>query len=876
MRLSGEPLDNSVEAEGHDAPTLDEGFFEELVEEHRTLLIRCAWIFGALYLVWSFFDYVLVKDEWSRFLVFRLVTIALTVPVVVVFTSARFRRHVSVGFWIWFLLFGIGIATMLPFTGSALPTYILGLCLVCWGVGVLPYWSGAWAASNVVALGIPAAVAIHASDAHFGQQFAMYLILITAVGITTVSAQFRFQLARKEYRSRKFLETEQRKTQALQIAEQEKASELAAALERAREVDQLKSEFFANISHELRTPLTLIISPVTEMIRRSGPSAESEALKVVHRNATRLLRMIDDLLDLAKLEAGGLRLKVRDVDVGELAETVAENARPAAVARGIDLTFSSEGRAPQMFGDAHRIEIILTNLVGNAMKFTPPGGEIDVRVIYNEAGASVEVRDTGPGIPRDQQARIFERFHQTDGSERRRAGGVGIGLSLARELAQLHGGSVTVESELGEGSTFTLFLQSGKGHFHQELVERREVQVDIHPSRRSEDRLSEHDTLKHDAVQMENATVEIRQSERPGERLVLDRGRVPRLLIAEDKDDLRGFIAGVLKEDYIVDAARDGAEALELLRQNRPDLVLTDVMMPGTSGLDLCRAIKGDPSLRHIPVILLTARGEDEAALEGYEAGADDFVSKPFHTKVLQARIHAHLKMRGLSLQLADQARLASAGTLAAGLAHEVKNPLNAAVNAVKVLEKGGSSRVSNEKLMGVVVNALSRIDNIVSALGAHARPADGDDLAPCNVRTAVESTLNLLEHKLRDRVEVHQSFETTGDVYAPARAFNQVLLNLVDNSIQSGAKNIWIEVRQNESQAFVAVADDGPGVPPDLVHRIFDPFFTTRAEGEGTGLGLHLSRRIAQECGGELRYEPRPGGGARFVMEIPVMEQAA
>jgi signal transduction histidine kinase len=305
-------------------------------------------------------------------------------------------------------------------------------------------------------------------------------------------------------------------------------------------------------------------------------------------------------------------------------------------------------------------------------------------------------------------------------------------------------------------------------------------------------------------------------------------------------------------------------------------LVLTDVMMPEVSGLDLCRAIKNDPSLQHIPVILLTARGENEAALEGYEAGADDFVAKPFHTKVLQARIRAHLKMRGLSLQLADQARLASAGTLAAGLAHEVKNPLNAAVNAAQVLAKGGSSRVSNEKLMEVIIDALKRIDGVISALDAHARPADGTDLAPCDVRKAVASTLSLLDHKLRDRVMVHQNNAVTGAVFAPARAFNQVLLNLVDNSIRSGAKNIWIELRQVEKQVSIAVADDGPGVSPDIVHRIFDPFFTTRAEGEGTGLGLHLSRRIARECGGELRYEPRPGGGARFVMEIPAMEQAA
>ncbi len=374
------------------------------------------------------------------------------------------------------------------------------------------------------------------------------------------------------------------------------------------------------------------------------------------------------------------------------------------------------------------------------------------------------------------------------------------------------------------------------------------------------------------AVEM---AMDIRQSERPPERILLDRGRVPRVLVAEDEADLRDFIVAALSGTYEVDAAANGAEALELMKKNRPDLVLTDVMMPEISGLDLTRAIKEDPSLQHIPIILLTARGEDEAALEGYEAGADDFVSKPFHTKVLQARIRAHLKMRGLSLQLADQARLASAGTLAAGLAHEVKNPLNAAVNAAKVLEGGGSSRVPNERLMGVIIDALDRINGVISALDAHARPADGTDLAPCDVRQAVRSTLDLLEHKTK-QIQIHEDYDVIGEIFAPARAFNQVLLNLVDNAIRSGAKTIWIELRQVDKLVSVAVSDDGPGVPPDVVHRIFDPFFTTRVEGEGTGLGLHLSRRIAQECGGELRYEPRPGGGARFVMEIPAMEQAA
>ncbi|MGB8222423.1 MAG: ATP-binding protein [Polyangiales bacterium] len=804
-------------------------------------------------------DWITSKDLAVNFLVARLIAAALCGALLAWSFSRAGQRHPEVIAFSVVMICAVAFEYMIQRLGGFASPYYAAIMQLILAIGVLVYWTPAQAAAACTALVgvwlVPALVEGPTTNlSAFMNNF--YSLTICAL-IAGVSIATRHRSVLREQESRAELAAT--------------SGELSRALEQARQVDKVKSEFFANISHELRTPLTLILSPVDELIAKLRPSAERDALKVVRRNATRLLRMIDDLLDLARLEGGGLRLRVTQVDVGALAERTVENAKDAAAASGIELTCRFEGDAPEVFGDPHRLEIILTNLIGNAIKFTPSGGCIDVLVVHNQAGTSVEVSDTGPGIPKEERERIFDRFHQTETSERRRQGGVGIGLALARELAQLHGGSLTVDSQVGIGSTFTLFLKGGQEHFHTQTIERRQIQLDSHPGRRVEDS----NTAIH-TRSLEHATAELRQSQRPPERVVLDRGRLPRVLVVEDEDDLRGFIVGVLKEVYIVDGAKDGAEALSRLQQNRPDLVLTDVMMPGTSGLDLCRAIKDDPGLRHIPVILLTARGESEAALEGYEAGADDFVSKPFHTQVLLARIRAHLKMRGLSLQLADQARLASAGTLAAGLAHEVKNPLNAAVNAARILEQGGSSRVSNEKLMGLIIDALERINGIVSALDAHARPADGDDLRPCDVRKSVESTLNLLAHKLRDRVVVHENYGVTGDVFAPARAFNQVLLNLIDNSIRSGAANIWIEVRQADKQISVAVSDDGPGVPADVVHRIFDPFFTTRVEGEGTGLGLHLSRRIAQECGGELRYEPRPGGGARFVMEIPAMEQAA
>jgi len=836
----------------------------ELSAMNVDLLIAAAPIISFFFLVWGAFDWFHASHIWTQLLAFRSLIVATNAAVVVWASKTSRSSRGELGFWLWLLIWSIGISAMLPFVSGGFNAYLVGLSIALIGAGILPYWGMRWSASLVAACAAIASVGAYFAAPTTGELLTFVFVILTTSTVSVVSAVFRFHLKRTEFKTRLELESSRR-------AELQRSNELSEALKQLAAIDKMKSEFFANISHELRTPLTLILSPVDELLDRKLPAAAHSALSVVRRNAARLLRMIDDLLDLAKLEAGGLRLRIMNIDMDDIARKTTENAMPAARAKGVDISFGISGTHPEVYGDSHRIEIVLTNLIGNAMKFTPSGGEITVKVFHNRAGTAVEVKDSGPGIAKAEQDRIFDRFHQTETSASRRQGGVGIGLALARELAQLHGGSLTVESELGHGATFTLFLQSGRGHFHTETLERRQLQTDLHPGRRLEDRFP-----MCDASANTSAVSDAEPTQGAPERLLLDRGRKPRVLVAEDEKDLRGFIAGVLREHYIVDEARDGAEALELLKLNRPDLVLTDVMMPEVSGLDLTRAIKSDPSLSQIPVILVTARDENEAALEGYESGADDFVSKPFHTRVLEARIRAHLKMRGLSLQLADQARLASAGTLAAGLAHEVKNPLNAAVNAARVLAGGGSQRVSNDKLVKLIIDALDRIDGIIGALDAHARPADGDDLTPCSVATAVESTLNLLAHKIKGHVKVHTDYQSTSDVFAPARAFNQVLLNLVDNAIRAGGENIWIEAKQEEGIVSVAVSDDGPGVSADVVHRIFDPFFTTRAEGEGTGLGLHLSRRIAQECGGELRYESRPGGGARFVMEIPAMEQAA
>jgi signal transduction histidine kinase len=746
-------------------------------------------------------------------------------------------------------------AMVLKLGGVASPYYAgLNLCILAVGVLYTWHWRHAVAVSGAIVgmwliPGIPSA--LHGTLAFRPFFNNLYFLSLTTV-ISVSSTVIRYRSAAREFSAR------------TDLAETSRV--LAGTLERLREVDKLKNEFFANISHELRTPLTLILAPVEELLSRETEAPNADSLRMIRRNAHRLLRLIDDLLDLARLDVGGLRLIIADLDLSELARRVVDAAHPAAQAHSIELKLDAPAPTQNLFGDQHRMEMVLTNLLGNALKFMPDGGHVTVRVRSDADGATAEVVDDGPGIPEAARAHIFERFYQAEGSERRRHGGAGIGLALVRELCQLHDGKVEVDSEPGRGSTFRVWLPAGRGHFRDEIVERRRAHVEAHPGRRIEDQIQRDVPA---APSRPPASAEL-------EPLRMERGRRGRVVVAEDEDDLRTFIESALSSECEVFSARDGGEALELARAHRPDLILTDVMMPGVSGIDLCRAVREDRALQNTSVIVLTALTGSDAALEGYNAGADDFITKPFHTRVLVARVRAQLRLRALGLQLADQARLSMAGVLSAGIAHEVKNPINALLNATRVLRSRGSSgQKPAERLLEVIEQSTRRVVDILSALEDHVRPADGAGPSCCDVRAGIDSSLRLLEHKMAD-VRVHRAYGTARSVVAPPRELNQVFLNLLDNAVRASPQNIWIGVNESRSGIAVSIADDGGGVPPDVAGLIFQPFFTTRPVGEGTGLGLYLCRRIVEDCGGSLSYRPRSGGGSEFVAELPALEAAA
>lgn len=744
-------------------------------------------------------------------------------------------------------LVGAGsMAWMLAHLGWGSP-YYAGLNLVILAMGLLFHWTAAQAAiACALVVGVwlvPTSLHAHELElASFANN--LYFLAVTA-SISVTSNVLRYRQARRTFSAQSQLASTSEK--------------LAEALERLQIQERAKNEFFANLSHELRTPLTLILTPVEQALEGRGPPQE-EVWISVRNNAHRLLRLIDDLLDLSRIDAGQLRLRVRQVDLPHLVTKAIDAFQASAHSLGVHLAYEQGPDGPDLHGDAHRLEMILTNLLSNAMKVTSKGGTIRIATWVQGGWAHVSVADRGPGIPAEEGARIFERFYRREAQAR--TVGAGIGLALAKELAELHGGRLAYESPAGEGTTFTLSLPLGDAHFRQEVLERRQVAHAFPGGRRSTDAPAD-PTLPPQPSPLPPPSAEA------AEPILLEGGRKPRIVLVEDNEAIRTLIQGILLPTYEVELASDGEEGLAKILAAPPDLVISDVMLPGISGTELCRRVKTDPALETTPVILLTARSGSDAVLEGYAHGADDFVVKPIHPRILLARIHAQLRIRTLGLELIEHARLAAVGTLAAGVGHEVRNPLNALLNGtLTLLEREGLDPTS-KRVLSVMEEAARRIDEISAALVNHAQPGENQERRPVDLREGLEATLRLLEHRSRD-LAVHRDYAASRRVVGAAGPLNQVFLNLLDNAIRSAASNVWIRTVEGAGHVTVAVEDDGPGVSHQLVGRLFDPFFTTREPGEGTGLGLYLSSRIVHNHGGFLRYDPRPGGGASFSVDLP------
>lgn len=416
------------------------------------------------------------------------------------------------------------------------------------------------------------------------------------------------------------------------------------------EMDRLKTDFFANISHEFRTPISLTIGPLDQLLAgRYGelPPGVCDQLRVMRRNQERLIGLVNQILDLAKLEAGGMELHAAPVpDVNRFIEERARPFRAMAEQRGVEVRLALDPQlaGADLFLDLEKFDKLLYNLLSNALKFTREG-YVEVATGIRDDAFRLTVADTGIGIKEDQLPYIFDRFRQADGSESREYAGTGIGLALVQEVAKLHGGTVTVLSQYGRGTSFRISVPLGREHLPPAAVVDRAAEI---PD-------ADWDTPPD--VVVEGATDRIGVGKLNEDAEAAFDPDHPTVLYAEDNPDLRQHVRDLLREGFNVFLAVDGRDGLEAARKYRPDLLITDQMMPNMSGRDLLRAVRDDPDLRSLPVIFLTARVGSEARIESLDAGADDYLTKPFHEGELLARIRNLIRAREQERRLAELTR---------------------------------------------------------------------------------------------------------------------------------------------------------------------------------------------------------------------------
>lgn len=767
------------------------------------------------------------------------------------------------------------------------------------------------------------------------------------------------------------------------------------------ELDRAKTTFFSNVSHELRTPLTLILGPIEDALTsKSSPAAES--LQMLHRNALRLLKLVNALLDFVRIESGRARATYEATDLSMLCAQLASTFRSAIERAGLRFIVECAPLPEPVYVDREMWEKVVLNLLSNALKSTL-NGQIRVAVSAEEREAQLTVSDTGVGISESDQAHLFERFQRIEGSHRRSHEGTGIGLALVREIVEMHGGTIAVLSQLDKGTTFAVTLPFGYQHLPQDQVVKHEAKpVSLQESsvafvQEALGWLPAEDLLASDlAGDTQDRALDLTNAAE---------GK-PLIVFADDNQDMREYVTSLLGRRYQVVSVGTGRQALDAAIRRRPGLVLTDVMMPDMDGLQLLAALKRNPLTMTVPVVMLSARAGEEARIEGIDAGADDYLTKPFTARELLARVEAQLKMAGLRKEAVEQEaaltreinearrfawevlehipdafctfdrdyrvtymnraaheitarsgvthlgkslwelypilkgtaveekfrlameerfpvefeqyfqvdakeawfkfliyphpddgvilylrdtttaqkteealrgseKLAAAGRLAASIAHEINNPLEAVTNLLFLANLDPTITGNTKHLLEVADSELQRLSHIAARSLKFYRQRTSP--TSTSIEELIESVLFFNESDLKMRnIRLERRHRETPPVLCLPGEIQQVVTNLVGNALDAlGEKGRLIVAvrpatdRNGRRGVRVTVADSGQGMSRTTLDRLFHPFVTTKGDA-GTGLGLWVSKGILDKHNSKIAVRSKPGCGTVFRLFLP------
>ncbi len=591
-----------------------------------------------LYTSFLILDRVYASPYFTRFLIIRLIVLAAHAALFILLGRTTTNRGCA-DIAIALAIFDVGGIAIMIWSQN---NYVQGLYIIIIGLVVavpltfrdtLLLYFAIWLSYLIPSLLKMAVVGF--LNVIYNVFFLTSIILIGALGSFVMD-----RLRRRELRSRSQLE--------------ETTAQLQESNTKLKSLDELKTQFFANVNHELRTPLTLMLAPLKALLDgRMGKltAVLRDTLDTMQRNGYKLLKLINNLLDLTKLEEGKMRLKIRAVNITEFTSSVLSSVKPMADHKQIRLYFQHPPHALELIIDPDQFEKVILNLLSNALKFTPKGGKITVYLEEKDQTVSLVVEDTGIGIPANMLETIFDRFSQVDGSKSRAQEGTGIGLSLAREIVNLHMGSIRAESELGKGSRFIVDILKGEKHFSDEILDRRMEDQPVGLRRRvtdtEEPRVQDivTDFRRLQLVDLEHVDIE--------GPVTGARTHDATILVIDDNPEVLKLMRMLLSDEYDLELVTSAEKGLAFMKEKGPDLVLCDVMMPGMDGHMFAKTVKQDEALKHIPIILVTARTGAEMMAEGIQAGADDYISKPFDSVELKARIRSLLRFREVESELA-------------------------------------------------------------------------------------------------------------------------------------------------------------------------------------------------------------------------------
>jgi signal transduction histidine kinase len=684
---------------------------------------------------------------------------------------------------------------------------------------------------------------------------------------------------------------------AAAISNAEAYEEERRRAEALAEIDRAKTVFFSNVSHEFRTPLTLMLGPLQDLLSKTdshiSPVAKQQ-LELVNRNGARLLRLVNTLLDFSRIEAGRVQAVYLPTNLATFTAELASVFRSATEKAGLRLTVDCRDLGESVYIDRDMWEKIVLNLLSNAFKFTFDGG---ITVTIERAGdfAELRIRDTGVGIPADAMPKLFERFHRVPTSRSRTHEGTGIGLALVQELIKLHGGSIRVESSVDQGSTFIVRIPFGQDHLPKEQ---------IGASRPSSKALGPTPFLEEALSWLpESAHVLITPSDRddllPASSLASSEARSrARILIADDNADMRQYLSRLLADHFHVETAPDGKSAMAKALQHPPDLVLSDVMMPELDGFELLKHLHANEKTRSIPVVLLSARAGEESRVEGMQAGADDYLVKPFSARELLARIGARLEIARLQKQseiqlLATQAQLeqkVQERTQELSFASQQLRELSAHILQAQDDERRRLARELHDGVGQLLAAASMEVANVVGKIESSS--TDGTSAANLqSLITQVNQEIRTMSYLLypplldevglksaladyvqgfahRSRIEV--SLDVPAHLPRLERGLELCLFRIVQESLtnihrHSGSKTAAIRITCEQGQLALEIRDHGKGISPEKLAEI---------QSTGSGVGIRGMRERVRHFSGEITFQSDHCGTAVSVV-VPLARTA-